>query len=218
MPNRSLQRAGTEQAPVALLLPPVQPVDRGSTVLPDWHGLAPVTVAYLIRRYTRPGEIVLSPEAHPAITHAVRYLDRAAAVLTRHDDTATAQPESRAAGAALILAVVRTTAPPPALAADLATWRTLLLPGGFLVLALPLPGVSGGTSHRTATITAARAAGLFYHQHIPALLAPLPDDDPRTGTAPGDPPTRLWGARHVPVHRDLVAFTTTATSGEAAGA
>src|SRR5688500_5571804 len=105
MPNSSLQRARTEQAPVALLLPPVQPADRGSTVLPDWHGLAPVTVAYLIRRYTRPGDTVLSPDGHPAIADAARYLDRTAAVLSSQNEAAT-EPTPHAGGTALILAAV----------------------------------------------------------------------------------------------------------------
>ncbi|WP_255599282.1 hypothetical protein [Micromonospora sp. RL09-050-HVF-A] len=57
----------------------------------------------------------------------------------------------------------------------MSTWRLLLRPGGFLIAGLTTtPPPPGRFSYRATVIAAARAAGLFYHQHIPALLVPLP--------------------------------------------
>lgn len=58
---------------------------------------------------------------------------------------------------------------------------------------------------------------LFYHQHIPAVLVPLPEHDPRT--APElpdvvDEDRRLLDGRHLPAFRDLLVFGTTATGEE----
>ena len=102
-------------------------------------------------------------------------------------------------------------------------WRRLLRPGGHLITALTAGGPEPGTvSHRSTVIAAARAAGLLYHQHLPVLLVPLPEHDPRTDPRPSDEPDRgLPEGRHQPAFRDLLAFagtttsTATSTTGEA---
>ncbi|MFB9238717.1 hypothetical protein ACFFWC_24850, partial [Plantactinospora siamensis] len=76
-------------------------------------------------------------------------------------------------------------------------------------------------SHRATVIAAARAAGFFYHQHIPAVLVPLPEHEPRT--APEHPDEANDGrhplaGRHLPTFLDLLTFGTTATGEENARA
>ncbi|WP_307961863.1 hypothetical protein [Salinispora arenicola] len=44
--------------------------------MPDWHGLPPSHLAYLIRRYTHVGGAVLDLDAHPATIAATAYLRR----------------------------------------------------------------------------------------------------------------------------------------------
>ena len=97
-----------------------------------WHGLDPHRLAWLIRHYTRAGDVVLDLDAHPSV---------------------------------------------------------------------------------------ARAAGLRYHQHLPVLLVPLPDTEPRTdpATAATTRPALLDG-QHARVHLDVLAFGSTTTNPEATDA
>ena len=100
----------------------------------------------------------------------------------------------------------------------ISTWRRLLRPGGHLIAALTAAGPEpGAVSHRSTVIAAARAAGLLYHQHIPVLLVPMPEHDPRTdpGQADESDERRLRDGRHLPAFRDLVVFAGTAISEEA---
>jgi hypothetical protein len=95
-------------------------------------------------------------------------------------------------------------------------WQELLRPGGFLLTVLTARGAKPGTSnHRTTVITAACAAGLLYHQHIPVALAPPPEDEPRV-RPDGDLaiPAKLINGRHVSAHVDVLAFAGTATGEE----
>jgi len=110
-----------------------------------------------------------------------------------------------------------------ALTRAMSTWRRLVRPGGHLIAALAAPNPQAGTqpdvfSRRSTVIAAARAAGLLYHQHIPVLLVPLPEHDPRTDPEPAGEPAdgrRLLDGRHVPAVRELVVFAGTATAEEA---
>ncbi|WP_433530248.1 hypothetical protein ACQPYA_29410 [Micromonospora sp. CA-263727] len=218
-----------QPVPVGLFLPRrVQRTPR--TGVPDWHGLSPSHLAYLIRRYTHAGDVVLDVDAHPAALAATRYLRRAPARLItgRHGPRVrllTSAPERRAArrpgtGVDLILASLpagtqRLTQDSAATA--MTAWRPLLRPGGFLLVGLtPAPPGPGEFSHRATVIAAARAAGFFYHQHIPAVLVPLPEHEPRTNPDhPGEADDRrLLAGRHLPAFRDLVVFGTTATGEE----
>ncbi|WP_245603541.1 hypothetical protein [Salinispora cortesiana] len=103
-------------------------------------------------------------------------------------------------------------------ATAMSTWRPLLRPGGFLLVGLASrQSQPGEFSQRATVIAAARAAGFFYHQHIPAVLVPLPEHEPRTAPErpdEADDGRRLLAGRHLPTFRDLVVFATTATGEE----
>lgn len=258
MPKPTSTASGNRKppAPVGLLLPPAsQPRTRRhrrqtapiAPDLPDWNGLRSPTVAHLICHYTRLGDVVVDLDEHPSVIEAARHLRRAAARLVPSHDGPRVRlvpppPAGRwprrvarrpGPGADLIFA----TLPRPdadtldlhAMTTAMITWRPLLRTGGILLAALttstPQPGRIG---HRSTVIAAARAAGLLYHQHIPYLLVPAPQHEPRTETGveprvepqPGDAEPqevdgrRLLAGRHVPAYRDLLAFAGTATGEE----
>lgn len=200
--------------------------------VPDWHGLAPGNVAYLIRHYTRFGDVVLDLDEHSTVAAAARYLRRAPARLVTHRGTGSVRLVPPAPGAdrarrvvcrpgpganLITVALPRAEADGPDLhgmTGAIGTWRRLLRPGGHLITALTARAPESGTvNHRSMVIAAARAAGLLYHQHIPVLLAPLPEHDPRTGPEPMDEPDgrQLREGRHLPAFRDLVVFASTTT-------
>jgi hypothetical protein len=213
----------------------------GRPGVPDWHGLSPSQVAYLIRHYTRFGDVVLDLEEHPTIAAAARYLHRATAKLVTHGGNSRARlvpppPEQDrprrvvcrpGPGANLVIVTLPRAGADRhdlhALTRVMSTWRRLLRPGGHLIAALasPRPQPSPHSdvfSRRSTVITAARAAGLLYHQHIPVLLVALPEHDPRTDPEPAGEPAderRLYAGRHAPAFRDLVVFAGTATAEEA---
>ncbi|NIL43195.1 hypothetical protein HCB17_20160 [Salinispora arenicola] len=230
--------ARPQPVPVGLLLPGTRVPRTPRTGVPDWHGLPPSHLAYLIRRYTHVGGVVLDLDAHPATIAATAYLRRVPARLVtgRHDPRVRllpSAPERRARrvarrpGAGVDLILARLPEGAQRLTRDgagtaMTTWRPLLRPGGFLLVGLtagqPQPGEF---SHRATVIAAARAAGLFYHQHIPAVLVPLREHEPRTAPErpdEADDGRRLLGGRHLPTFRDLLVFGTTATGEENARA
>ncbi|MDG4807600.1 hypothetical protein O7634_12645 [Micromonospora sp. WMMD1120] len=240
MPKPSSTAPGDrpQPAPVGLLLPRPRVPRTPRPGVPDWHGLSPNHLAYLIRRYTHVGDVVLDLDAHPTAIAATVYLNRVPAWLFTgrhgmHVRLLPPAPERRTCHALrrpgprvdLILATLPKGAPGlthDEAATAMRTWRPLLRPGGFLLVGLTAPPPRlGEFSHRATVIAAARAAGLFYHQHIPAVLVPLPEHEPRT--APhrpdeGDDGRRLLAGRHLPAFRDLLVFGTTATGEENARA
>lgn len=236
MPKPSSTAPGNrpQPAPVGLLLPRTRVPRTPGLAMPDWHGLSPNHLAYLIRRYTHVGDVVLDLDAHPAAITATAYLDRVPARLFTgrrglHVRLLSLAPERWTRHAAprpgphvdLILATLPQCAQGlarDAIATAMSTWRPLLRPGGFLLVGLtttqPQPGE---VSHRATVIAAARPAGFFYHQHIPAVLVPLPEHEPRTApehAGEADDGRRLLAGRHLPTFRDLVVFGTTATGEE----
>ncbi len=73
-------------------------------------------------------------------------------------------------------------------------WQDCCAPAGLLlVLVTTEPNASG---HRSTVIAAARTAGLLYHQHIPTLLVPLPEAEPRTTPARPRPARRISSSPH----------------------
>lgn len=203
---------------------------------PDWNGLSSADLAYLIRRYTRFGDVVLELDGHPSAIEAALYLRRAPArvVTSRHGPRARLVPPPAGRwprrvlrrpgpGANLILVTLPRA---EAYSLDLhgmtramSTWRRLLRPGGHLIAALTAHGPEPGkVSHRSTVITAARAAGLIYHQHIPVVLVALPEREPRTETESfverADDVRRLFAGRHLPAFRDVLVFASTATGEE----
>ncbi|PZF84086.1 hypothetical protein C1I99_30595, partial [Micromonospora deserti] len=221
-----------QPAPVGLLLPRTRVPRTPRTRVPHWHGLSPGHLAYLIRRYTDFGDVVLDLDAHPAAVAATAYLDRVPARLFNsrhglHVRLLTSAPERRTRHAMrrpgprvdLILATLPHGAqglPRDGIATAMSTWRPLLRPGGFLLVGLTASQPqSGEVSHRATVIAAARAAGFFYHQHIPAVLVPLPEHEPRTAPEHPDEANdgrRLLAGRHLPTFRDLVVLRTTTTT------
>ncbi|MGC4815621.1 hypothetical protein ACLQ29_34420 [Micromonospora sp. DT228] len=240
MPNPSSTAPGDrpQPAPVGLLLPRTRVPRTARPGVPDWHGLSPNYLAYLIRRYTHVGDVVLDLDAHPAATAATAYLDRVPARLVtgRHGLYVRLMPPApehwtrramRRPGPRVDLILAALPQGAQGLARDgiataMSTWRPLLRPGGSLLVGLnasqPQPGE---VSHRATVIAAARAAGFFYHQHIPAVLVPLPEHEPRTAPEhpdEADDGRRLLAGRHLPTFRDLLVFATTATGEENARA
>jgi SAM-dependent methyltransferase len=188
---------------VALLL--VSPHQRLAVDESNWNGVDSPRLAWLIGHYTRVGDLILDLDRHPSVRQAAVYLHRRAATA----DPDTSVPE-RIHEAALVLAgpAHLDLGNLPRLVEALRGWHRLLRPGGFLLTVLPPAGAEGRrTSRRTTVITAARAAGLRYHQHLPVVLVPLPDDEPRTraNSAASIAPALLDG-RHLPVHLDVLTF------------
>lgn len=230
--------ARAERVPVGIFLPP--PTRGRSRTAParrlaDWHGLDARNVARLVATYTRRGDLVLDLDGHPTITRAARYLRRHPARLVTDrdgrllridgvsdDDASRARRLAKQPGVGLVV----WTPPRPGrygldlheMAQAMRRWRALLRPGGFLLTALAAHSTGNGpVSHRSTVITAARAAGLLYHQHLLVVQVSLPDQEPRAeaDTAAGTRP-RLPGGRHVPAHVDLLVFAATMTGLEAA--
>lgn len=202
------------RVPVGLFLVPahaLRPRQSGRE-LPDWYGVHPDHVAQLIARYTRDDDVVLDLDAHPTIAAAARYLHRrpVAPLGERCDGAARVRGCTAVEdGAGLVIATLPRMDYDSADVAELGhvvgSWRTLLRPGGhILILIIAGPGVSGA-GHRSTFVAAARAAGLIFHQHIPVALVPLAEAGgcaehgvvPRPG---------LVGGRHVRAHRDLLVF------------
>lgn len=214
------------RAPVGLFLRPThaqRPTNKAGRSLPDWYGVHPDHLLQLIARYSAEDDTVLDTDAHPTVTAATEYLHRRPGPAMTDGEQSPVQTDhlggQPAATARLVLATLPRlgidSSDVHALSQTLGAWRQLLRPGGFLVVLLTAGPGTGTLGHRSTVIAAARAAGLLYHQHIPALLVPLTETEPRTE------PRRvarqpLRAGRHARTHRDLLVFTTTAT--EAANA
>ncbi len=221
MPQTHPTGTRPERAPVALFLRPnhpYRPADSAGRALPDWYGVHPDHLALLIARYTRDGDIVLDTDAHPTVAAAAEHLHRRSGVVVTEGEQPPVRlgpvevesPASTRPDAGLVLATLPRLSidhrDVHALSRALGAWQALLRPGGFLVVLLTAgPGI-GALGHRSIVIAAALNAGLLYHQHIPALLVPLAETEPRTDSRPAARPPLVAG-RHVHTHRDLVVFT-----------
>jgi hypothetical protein len=88
------------------------------------------------------------------------------------------------------------------------TWRTLLRPGGYLLVALTTPTPPDGRgSPRATAITAARTAGLSWQQEFLVVTAPLAEYEPRAmPDSAALTPAALVDGRHQPAHVKLLAF------------
>lgn len=219
MPQTHPRDTRPDRAPVALFLQPThthRPTGLARRALPDWYGVHPHHVAHLIARYTRDADTVLDTDAHPSVATAAEHLHRrpGVAITAGEHPQGSLEPIDRHTaaarrGAGLVLATLPRldidTRDVHALSRALGTWRAQLRPGGFLIILLTAGPGTAALGHRSTVIAAARTAGLLYHQHVPALLIPLPKTEPRTeSTVALHPP--LHGGRHVRAHRDLLAF------------
>jgi hypothetical protein len=197
-----------QRVPVALFLTP--PDTNPARPPAGWGGLPVQHLGLLIRRHARLGDLVATLDNDPTIAAIAAHLHRLPANLTGHPQRirATTGRPARRAGQGIGLLLV-----PPAAWARFASlveavdalnsWRRLLRPGGFLVTVLPVRAAGWYVpSLRTDVIAAGRAAGLGYHQHIPAITAPSP-------TA-AQPPLSTQG-RHRPAHRDVILFAAITT-------
>jgi hypothetical protein len=221
MPQTHTPATRPPRAPVGLFLTPThthRPTDATGRALPDWYGIHPDHVAHLIARYTRDGDTILDIDAHPTVAAAAEYLHRRPGSTVTDGDNPDVRPEpldGRSAdttrrGAGLVVAALPRldidSRNPHAISHALDGWRALLRPGGFIVIQLTTGPGTDALGHRSTVIAAAaRTAGLFYHQHIPALLVPMPDTEPRTEAAIA-PHAPLPAGRHVRAHRDLLVF------------
>ena len=221
MPQTHPSDSRPERAPVALFLHPAhpyRPTDPHGRALPNWYGVHPDHVAHLIARYTRDGDTVLDTDGHPTVAAAAEYLHRHPGIAVTDGEHPPVWPEplgSQSAAtarrnAALVVATLPRlnidTRDVHDLSRALRAWQELLRPGGFLAVLLTAGPGTAGLAPRSTVITAARTAGLLYHQHIPALLVRLPETDPRTDPRPADRPPLIEG-RHARAHRDLVVFS-----------
>ncbi|MDG4829944.1 hypothetical protein O7627_11600 [Solwaraspora sp. WMMD1047] len=236
MPKPRISTPGDrlQPVPVGLLLPSIGVSRTPGSAVPDWHGLSPRHLAYLIRRYTDVGDVVLDLEAHPTAISAATYLHRVPARLVaggrglrvrllssepvRRNRSVARRPGR---GVGLILVTLPRTGQrldTAGAASAMSRWRSLLRPGGFLLVRLISGQVQAdGGGDRASVIAAARAAGLFYHQHIPAVLVPLPEHETRTSpehSGKADDGRGLLTGRHLPTVQHLLAFGTTATGEE----
>ncbi len=220
MPQTHTTDTRPTRAPVGLLLTPThthRPTNTTGRALPDWYGIHPDHVAHLIARYTRDGDTVCDIDGHPTVAAAAEYLHRRPGLAVTDGDNLRVWSEpldDRSAGtsghsAGLVVASLprldidsRDT---HAISRALVGWRALMRPGGFLIVLLTAGPGTSVLGHRSTVIAAARSAGLLYHQHIPGLLVPLPETEPRTEAAIVSHPPLLVG-RHVRAHRDLLVF------------
>ncbi len=220
MPQTHTTDALPPRAPVGLLLTPThthRPTDRTGRALPAWYGIHPDHVAHLIARYTRDGDTVCDIDGHPTVAAAAEYLHRRPGLTVTDCDDLRVWSEplddlsagTSVHGAGLVVGGLPRrdidSRDRHALSPARDGWRALLRPGGFLIVLLTAGPGTSVLGHRSTVIAAARTAGLLYHQHIPALLVPLPETEPRTEAAiVGHSP--LLAGRHVRAHRDLLVF------------
>ncbi|MBT8226735.1 MAG: hypothetical protein HKP61_05450 [Dactylosporangium sp.] len=195
--------------------------------LPSWHGATPVAVAEIIRTYTADGDLIVDLDAHPAVTAAAWFLHRIPATLTTGRDgqrlralppppgepTPPRDADAAPAGAqaALVLATLpRPDEPdnPTTLARALQRWRTLLSPGGYLIVTpASVEPTAQRPSPRGAVIAAAPAAGLRWHQQL-LIVTRLPETEPRAEALAAPVNAVLPDGRHARAHRTPLVFVT----------
>src|SRR6266508_3045149 len=179
--------------PVAVLLPPPDPARRATPRRgqpPDWCGLTPRTACQMIATYTRARDVVIDLDRNATVNDAARRLERRPAnLLTDRYGTSGRRPGPR------LPLPGAYTLDLHGLTASMRILRAALRPGGYLLAALTVSDWGG--NHASTVITAARAAGLLYHQHLIALRVPLPEHEPRAEhdtAATATPPLSVRGA------------------------
>lgn len=203
---------GLSPVPVAVFLPSphhTRPVAADLAQHGTWYGVTARQATALIARYTQPHDLVADLDNYPMIARATQYLHRCPITLPAEasDDTGLDSPQQSIG--LLFVRLPRLAAPGMPLhvmTAAMQSWRSLLRPGGYLLVALTEPSPRQG-SHRATVVTAARAAGLSWRQEFLVALAPLPEYEPRAmpDTAATTPPSLVDG-RHAVTHVTLFAF------------
>jgi len=173
-------------------------------------------LARLIASYTQPGDLVTDVDDHPIVARAAGYLDRHYRRLhtSGHETTDSGRTGCHDTCPRAVLVLVRL----PRADVDgldlhemtraMHTWRTLLRPGGYLLVALSPPGSPDGRgSHRATAITVARTAGLSWQQEFLVVTAPLAEYEPRAmPDSAAVSPAVLVNRRHLPALVKLLAF------------
>jgi hypothetical protein len=197
---------GLTPVPVALLLPPTRTPQRALTQ-PDSSDLTARTAGLLVATYTHAGDRIVDLDASPVLAQAAATLDRHIVTGNGHGP----------ATARLICARLPRPERHDLSLPDLVEWmrdqRNALQRRGFLLTAVSADRRDGGYFDRATTvITAARTAGLIYHQHLIAVHTPLPEDEPLGdgGSAAACLAPHLPGGRYARVHSDFFVFTTAA--------
>jgi hypothetical protein len=227
--HSSAARPGLPQVPVGIFLParqipataPPQP-STGPVVPPgagrgDWCDVPARELARLIASYTRPGDLVADLDDHPTVSRAAGYLGRHYRRLhTGSGHEAGGSGRTRCHDACPQAALMPVRLPRADvdsldlndLTRAMHTWRTLLRPGGYLLVALAAPGSPDSrVSQRATVITAARTVGLAWQQEFLVVTAALAEYEPRAmpDTA-ATTPAALVNGRHQPAHVKLLAF------------
>jgi hypothetical protein len=219
----SLDRPGLPPVPVAIFLPPPHasaasgPAPDAASGRADWCGVPARELAGLIASYTRPGDLIGDLDDHPTVARAAGYLGRHHVRLHyggQHEAAGfrrAGRPEGRPRAALILARLPRADVDNldlHDLTRAMHTWRTLLRPGGYLLVAVTTLGSPDGrVSQRATAITAARTAGLSWQQEFLVVTAPLAEYEPRAmpDTATTTPAVLLNG-RHRPAHVKLLAL------------
>ncbi|WP_018640749.1 hypothetical protein [Parafrankia elaeagni] len=187
--------------PVRTEQPRIIPLTVWPTTTPHTPGeLPPNAAARAIATFSHNGDLVIGIDDSGILTGAADYLHRRYTRLSRNqrpDATPTIQ-RCRERDADLIIDHPP-AGDPESLLSDLSGLTGLLRPGGYL---LTVHTPTGGVNDPLAdTITAARATGLRYLQHIIILTSPIHDGELHPHTE------RASGGLLEPVHTDLAVFT-----------
>ncbi|GAA3913521.1 hypothetical protein Aau02nite_72780 [Amorphoplanes auranticolor] len=78
--------SGSDRPLIGLFLVPPHRRDAPLADAATWYGLDPQRLAWLIRHYTRDGDVVLDLDNHPIVARAARYLHRRPVTITADGD------------------------------------------------------------------------------------------------------------------------------------
>jgi hypothetical protein len=185
-----------------------------------WCGIDARNAAALICAYSRPDDVVVTAGPEAMLADVAEYLGRHPATLLSEDGErrlVRAAGRTRRLVGQLGAGTVLARLPDRHVdGVDLAVttqavrgWRSLLRPGGYLLVALTTARPADGrVSPRSNLIVAARTAGLLWQQEflVPTTW-PLPEYEPRAmpDTAAATAAALVDG-RHVVAHIKLFAF------------
>jgi hypothetical protein len=190
---------GLVPVPVAVLLPRLGETNPSVTDL-DSAVWTPQNTALIAVTYTRAGDLIADLDGYPALKAAAESLGRR--VITDLQDSAV-KPT-------LVCARIPRPDRPDMDCADLTEWmhcvRLALRPGGFLLATVSADSDNSTYIDRaTTTITAARAAGLIYQQHLIAIHTPPSPQSHRDDATPS-PASHTHSRRQVRTHSDVFVF------------
>ncbi|WP_018637371.1 hypothetical protein [Parafrankia elaeagni] len=181
--------------------PRIIPLTVWPTTTPEIPGALPAdAAARAIATFSHTSDLVIGIDDSGILIGAADYLQRRYHALHRTQRSAATPilPHCRERNAGLIIDHPPVTTP-DTLLSDLSGLVGILRPGGYL-LTVHTP-IGGEHDPLADTITAARAAGLRYLQHIIILTSPIQGDEIHP---PAENPIRIGLVE--PVHTDLAVF------------